>query len=245
MFRKISIVIGLFTLLASVSGLAEFVVPPLTGPVVDQVGILSKDSRRSIEQQLLQLRKEKGAQVQVFVVESLHDETIEEVAIKTFDQWKLGQGQVDNGILFVIAPNERKLRIEVGRGFEGVLPDVVARRIISDGVVPYFRKKQFEAGVQVGVNQIISVVKEEPIGAPVKSQEESARGMEFWIVILFIVISILFNRFGGGGGFRRGRSYSSGWGGGGFGGSGGWSGGGSSWGGGGGGSSGGGSSDSW
>lgn len=227
--------------------LAEFVVPPLTGPVVDQVGLLSMGTRRSIEQQLLLLHKEKGAQVQVFIVDSLHDETIEEVAIKTFDQWKLGQGQADNGILFVVAPNERRLRIEVGRGYEGVLPDVIARRIISDGVIPYFRKKQFEAGVQFGVNQIISAIKEEPIGTPAKTAENSTRGVEFWIVVIFIGMAILFNRFGGGGrrGFRRGGYYSPGWGGGGFGGSGGWSGGGSSWGGGGGSSAGGGASDSW
>lgn len=235
-------------LLASLGSVAwaDFQVPTLTGPVVDQVNLLTREVRRGLEQQIMQLQTEKGAQLQIFIVEDLEDESIEEVAIKVYDAWKLGQSQVDNGVLFIVAPNERKLRIEVGRGFEGVLPDITAKRIIADGVLPYFRKKQFEAGVQFGVTQIISAIREEPIGTPPKTTEQSSRGVEFLIVLLFVIVSIFMNRFGGRG--MHGRSLggfggSPGWGGGSW--SGGSGGGGGSWSGGGGGSSGGGSSGSW
>jgi len=221
---------------------AQFKVPTLTGPVVDNVSLLSRGMARNLESQLRDFERTTGGQVQLLIVPSLEGEDIAQVAIKVFDEWKIGQKKIDNGVLFLIAPNERKLRIEVGRGYEGVLPDIYAKRIISDVVVPYFKSGQFDQGVEAGVDHILGYLKQERIGEPrAKSSMSRQKKIDILIFILFIIFSLIFGHFGGGG--RPGRRRSSfdgfgGFGGGGFGGGGGWSGGG-------GGSSGGGSSGSW
>ncbi len=231
----------LFLFLFACPVFAEFKVPALSGPIVDQVGILSESTRQDIQSKIMNLYQTTGAQVQVLIVSSLEDEEIEPVAIKVYDAWKLGKEKVDNGILFLIAPNQRKLRIEVGRGFEGDLPDIYAKRIISDVVIPYFKDKDYDTGVRAGVEAIMSYINKEPLPENLKTQSESggrSKGQLFIFIISFLII-LFFNRFGGrGGGYRRG---GSGWSGGGSS----WGGGGGGWSGGGGGSAGGGSSGSW
>lgn len=133
---------------------AEFVVPPLTGPVIDEVGLLDERTKSDIADSLFNLHKERGIQLQVYITKSLQGEAIEAFAIKLFDQWKLGDEKTDKGVLFIIAPNEKRMRIEVGQGLEGDLPDVIAKRIIADVVKPYFQKNQFNKGVIQGILQI-------------------------------------------------------------------------------------------
>ncbi len=232
----------LFVFLFSLSCWADFEVPPLTGPVVDQVGLLGRENQLTLQNVIRDLYQTTGAQLQVLIVSSLGDEEIEPVATKVFDVWKIGKEKVDNGVLFLIAPKERKLRIEVGRGFEGVLPDIYAKRIISDIVIPYFKNKEFSKGIEAGVTAISSYIKKEPIPEYVLSEnpKESKRDIIVFFFTFFLIL--IFSKFGGGRGgrFRRSGLGSSGWSGGGgsWGGGGGWSGGG-------GGSAGGGSSGSW
>lgn len=221
---------------------AQFKVPTLTGPVVDQVGYLTRGDRQELMQLLYDFNKRGKAQVQVLIVPDLQGYPIEQVSIQITDQWKLGDKTKDNGVLFLIAAQERAMRIEVGQGLEGAIPDITAKRIISDQVIPLFRAKRFSAGVVVGVHEILRLADQE--FADQNNLQEKSDGGDIPIlvfVVLFIIISIL-GRFGGG----RGRYYhgGGGWGGGGglggggFGGGGGWSGGG-------GGFSGGGASGNW
>jgi uncharacterized protein len=237
-----------FVFCLGVAARAEFVVPALTGPVVDQMGLLNAGDERDLDSVLRDYNAQGKAQIQVLVLSSLQDLTIEEASIKITDQWKLGAAKKDNGILFLIAPQEKKLRIEVGQGLEGALPDVIAKRIVSDTVVPYFKKGQMSAGVVAGVYEIIQYVDKEYADqhlTATPSPGEGSGGLPGWVIILILFGLIFLGRFGGGGG-RRGffGGYGGGYGGGGFGGFGG-GGGGGGWSGGGGGFSGGGASGSW
>lgn len=215
--------------------------PTLSGPVMDQVGLLSRDSQQRLSEEIFQFKSKTGVQLQVFIASTLNDEAIESVAIQIFDKWKLGDAKKDNGILFIVAPNERRMRIEVGQGLEGAVPDVIAKRIIEDVVKPSFQKGQFEAGIFSGVaaieNYVITgegpnLAPEAQAGQklPVKYLIFAALAL-FGILFVFspgLAIQILLSLLAGGRG--RGGHYG--------GGGGGWSGGGGS-------SSGGGSSGSW
>lgn len=230
-----------FLLLFSCWARAEFQVPRLTGPVVDQVGVLRPQDRRELEAVLRDYNNQGKAQIQVLVVQSLGDLTIEEASIKVADVWKLGTEKKDNGVLFLIAPNERKLRIEVGQGLEGTLPDVIAKRIVSDTVVPLFKARNLSAGIVVGVYQIIKYVDQEYADQHLAQQEPTpAKSIPGWVIIVILLLLLFVGRFLPASSFRGGRRGGGFYGGGGFGG-----GGGGGWSGGGGGFSGGGASGSW
>ncbi len=219
---------------------SEFKVPVLRGPVMDEVGFLNSKDHKDLEAMLYDFNRRGKAQVQVLILSSLGGEPIEQASIQITDAWKLGDAKKDNGLLFLIATQDRKIRIEVGQGLEGSIPDVIAKRIISDRVTPYFKIKDYSQGIKVGIYEILNRIDQEFVkenGLQVDEASEDSAKIPTPLVIIFIFIFIVFmilSRFGGGGrGFRRG-----GYGSGGFGGGGGWSGGG-------GGFSGGGASGNW
>lgn len=233
---------------------ADFQVPPLTGPVVDQAGLLDRGTEERIDQALRFLRDQGGSQLTVLTVPSLEGLPIEQASIRVTDQWKLGGAKMDNGVLLMIAQNERRVRIEVGQGLEGVLTDVDSKRIIEDSILPLFRAGDYPSGIVVGVHQIarktdptidLSPYLEGVVRDRVPRAHSPIKG---WIIIAMVLLFLLL----GGGGRRRRGIVSSGWPGG-FsgGGGGGWGGGSSSrrggggWSGGGGGFSGGGASGGW
>lgn len=234
-------------LLGLATAQAQFQVPELQGPVMDQAGYLSPEHRAVLTRLLSDLNQRGVAQIQVLVVPSLQGESIEQASIDTVEKWKLGDAQKDNGILFLVAADDRKLRIEVGQGLEGAIPDAYASRIIRDTVVPYFRQRQFSEGILQGTYQIIALADKEFGNQQGIVAEEPAkkRSLPTGIILFLLFIIITLGRFGGG----RGRHIRGGLGGFGAGlGAGGWGssgGGGGGWSGGGGGFSGGGSSGSW
>ena len=226
----------LFFLLFSFSLYAREV-PRLTGPVVDEANLLSSATKNSLESLLYRYKSDTSNQVQVLIVESLEGDAIENFSIQVTDKWKLGDEKKDNGVLFLVAVKDRKLRIEVGQGLEGELPDILAGRII-ESVKPYLKSGNFDEGIYVGTELIIKSLKGEKIPAAASGR----KGIPFiqLFVMILVVIWFMLNKFFWflpfmGGGRRSGGFYS---GGGGFSGGGGWSGGG-------GGFSGGGSSGSW
>jgi len=176
-----------------------------------------------------------GPQIAVLTLPSLEDQTIEERAIQVFDQWKIGHKGKDDGVLLLLAKKERKIRIEVGRGLEGDIPDVYAKRIIEDVMLPFFRKGQFNSGIITGVTQIaqlahVNLKNIPPFSSSRKRETHLPVEKEIicWILATLATLASYRRRSGGG--------YGGGWGGGG----------GGSWdGGGGGGSSGGGASGGW
>lgn len=232
-----------------VSPVFSLEVPRLTSPVVDLAGVLSRSDRTKISASLLQFQRKYGPQLQVLVVPKLEDETIESYSIKVVDKWKLGTKGKDNGILLLVATQDRKVRIEVGRGLEGDLPDALAGRIIRAGIIPFFKQGQTGAGVLVGLGMIAESVggKLENIPTPRMQRVKRRGGMNLGYLLFlgfFLIGPTLFGRGRRGGmgsallgGMLLGSLMGGGRGGGGF------SGGGFS--GGGGGFSGGGASGSW
>lgn len=226
---------------------AEFKVPPLTGPVVDQAELLSPTMRRRLEEFVRRLYESGGTQLQILTVSDLGGLAIEQASIQVTDQWKLGGVKDDNGVLLMVAKTERKVRIEVGQGREGDLPDVVASRIIREVITPRFREGSFDRGVIEGVVAIVQrtdpeFLKSNHDGEATASERRgkiSGRALELILSLLFFTFLILPPLFGRRR-FGRGPFFPGGFGGGGFGsgGAGGWSGGG-------GGFSGGGASGDW
>jgi uncharacterized protein len=212
--------------------------------VLDRAGLLPAQTARALEQSLVEFERTTGHQVVVHVTPSLEGLEIEDYSIQLAQAWKVGQKTLDNGVIVTVAPNERRVRIEVGYGLEGVLPDALAARIVGDVIVPEFRTGRMDQGVVAGTRAILAVISGEVLPLPARDAE---RPMSKWIVLIWVafVIVMILSRglfftppFGGPGMRRSGRSsgippYGGGFGrGGGFGG-GGFSGGGGGFGGGG------------
>ena len=143
-------------LFASLAFALDF--PELTGRVVDQAGVMSPDSKSNIETKSKTLEDKSGIQLVVATVKSLQGSDIETYANQLARFWKLGEAKKNNGVLLLVAPNERKVRIEVGYGLEGTLTDALSSVIISSAIVPRFKNKDFSGGIERGVDGIIDVL---------------------------------------------------------------------------------------
>jgi uncharacterized protein len=199
-------------LLAAVLLLTAFVatgevpVPPLKSRVTDLTATLSGDQARALEQKLAALEARKGSQVAVLLVPTTQPETVEQYAIRVFDQWKLGRKSVDDGVLLLIAKDDRKLRIEVGRGLEGAIPDAYAKRILDEEITPRFKQGDFAGGIEAGVARITKLVDGEPMPAPRRPVSSSQPDYWNWMFYGFIAVMLiggalrsLFGRFIGSG----------------------------------------------
>jgi uncharacterized protein len=132
--------------------------PPLTGRIVDQANIITAATRSAIEPKLVDLESKSGIQLVVATLSSLEGEEIEPYANKLFRAWKLGEKTKNNGVLLLVAPNERRVRIEVGYGLEGTLTDALTKIIITNAIAPRFKAGDFSGGVARGVDDIITVL---------------------------------------------------------------------------------------
>lgn len=147
-------------LLCCTSSLADALdFPSLTGRVVDQAGIISAADRSALELRLKGLEDQSGIQLVVATVPSLQGADIETFANELFRHWRLGDATKNNGVLLLIAPNEHRVRIEVGYGLEGTLTDALSNVIITSAVIPRFKANDYAGGIQRGVDGIISVLK--------------------------------------------------------------------------------------
>lgn len=227
---------------------AAFEVPPLTGPVVDEANMIQTKDERVLREWARDLNASGKAQLQILTVQSLGGLPIEQASIEVVEDWQLGDKKKDNGILILVALEERKIRIEVGQGLEGELPDVIASRIIRDTMTPLFQQGSPSQGIVLGAYQVLRIVQPDfnPDQRLEASQSREAgpfKKYEGIFIFIFVIIVLIFRGIF----FPFAGSRSRGWGGGGgFGGGGGWGGGsGGGWSGGGGGFSGGGASGGW
>lgn len=145
---------------------AEAPVPPLDARVTDLTATLDAAGKQALEDKLAALEQAKGAQLAVLVVASTQPESIEQYALRVAEAWKLGRKGVDDGALLLIAKQDRALRIEVGYGLEGAIPDVLAKRIIAEVITPRFQAGDFAGGVAAGVDALIGLVRGEALPAP-------------------------------------------------------------------------------
>ncbi|MEO8319321.1 MAG: YgcG family protein [Bradyrhizobium sp.] len=156
--------------------LADVAVPPLVGRVVDQTGTLSTNDVSTLNQTIRSFETRKGSQVAVLIVPTTDGEAVEQYSIRVAEAWKIGRKKIDDGVLLVIAKNDRKLRIEVGYGLEGALTDATSKRIIDEIITPRFRTGDFVGGISAGVDRIMRLIEGEKLPAPVQS--EPSRGMQ-------------------------------------------------------------------
>ncbi|WP_447754176.1 TPM domain-containing protein [Pseudomonas nicosulfuronedens] len=157
---------------AAVLQAAPVVIPPLSARVTDLTQTLDASQRTQLESQLAGLEQRKGAQIAVLLIPTTGEDSIEDYAVRAFEQWKLGRKGVDDGVLLVVAKNDRALRIEVGYGLEGTITDVQAGRIIRDTIVPHFKTGDFAGGIQAGVDSLIALI--EPPANPAAANPPAA-----------------------------------------------------------------------
>jgi uncharacterized protein len=146
---------------------ADVPVPALGARVSDLTGTLDAGQRSELETKLEAFERAKGSQVAVLIVPTTQPETIEQYGIRVADAWKIGRGgAIDDGVILLVAKDDRTLRIEVGYGLEGALPDAIAKRIIDEVIVPRFRTGDFYGGISDGVDRILAVIEGEPLPPP-------------------------------------------------------------------------------
>ena len=153
---------------------AEAPIPPFTSRVVDTTQTLDAGTVAALTQKLADLEQRKGAQIAVLLIPSTQGEAIEQYAVRAFEQWKPGRKRVDDGIMLIVAKDDRRLRIEVGYGLEGAVPDLLAGRIIREQIAPLFKQNDFAGGITRGVDSLILLVDGEPLPPPVAGAAASS-----------------------------------------------------------------------
>jgi uncharacterized protein len=169
-------------------------VPRLERRVTDLTGTLSADEIAAIEQKLAAFEERKGSQIAVLFVPTTEPESIEQYGIRVVDEWKLGREGVDDGALFLVAKDDRALRLEVGYGLEGALPDAIANRIVEDIVVPRFREGDFAGGVNAGIDAMTRVIDGEPLPEPAAPRPwpgDGGTGLGSLLTIGFIMVVVV------------------------------------------------------
>jgi uncharacterized protein len=206
--RRAGLAAALFFLPAA--AFADVAVPALTSRVTDLTGTLSAQQKSALEERLAAFETRKGSQIAVLLVPTTAPETIEQFGIRVAEKWKVGRKGVDDGAILIAAMKDRALRIEVGYGLEGVLPDASAKRIVEEVIVPRFKQGDFFGGIDAGVSRMMSVIEGEalppPNRGPGASRSSGGAGFEQFLFVGFILIFVvggiiraMFGRFLGSG----------------------------------------------
>lgn len=181
-------------------------VPPRPdGYVTDQAGLLSPSSREDLEVALRAFEEKTSNQVVVATFPSLEGDSLEDFSMRLAGVWKAGQQKKDNGVIFLIFKNDRKIRIEVGYGLEGVLTDALSGQIIRQVVAPHFRKGDYEGGILAGTNAIMKATQGEFKGIAKKKGSDDLLAVALFFFIFFMLN--IFSRRSAGFSGRRGGSY--------------------------------------
>jgi uncharacterized protein len=170
---------------------ADVAVPPLTQRVTDLTTTLDAQQVRTLESQLAEFEKAKGAQLAVLIVPTTQPETVEQYGIRVAETWKLGRKGVDDGALLLIAKDDRALRIEVGYGLEGVLNDATANRIIDEIIVPRFKRGDFYGGIASGLTAMMQTVNGEPLPSPKRASASGKYNIESLLFIAFALVVVV------------------------------------------------------
>ena len=179
-------------------------VPKLEARVTDLTGTLTAGEQADLDQQLAAFEARKGAQIAVLVVTTTQPDAIEQYSMRVVETWKLGRAKTSDGVLLLVAKDDRAVRIEVGYGLEGALPDATANRIEDETMIPLFRQGQYFAGISAGVAQIMKVVDGEPLPPPDVNWKGAGNGLGRMLPALFVgfmvassILRAIFGRIGG------------------------------------------------
>lgn len=179
------------------TALAQVAVPELRGPVTDLTGTLTTEQVAALDSQLRDLQARKGNYLAILLVPTTQPEAIEQYSLRVAEAWKLRRAEVNDGLLIVVAKQDRAVRIEVDYGLEGAVPDVLANRIIEQVIVPRFRAGDYFGGLQQAVERLTALIEGEPLPAPEARRTPGAEGIGSVLPVLLMVVLV------GGGVLRR------------------------------------------
>jgi uncharacterized protein len=157
---------GLLLLVLAAPAFAQQAVPPRSARVTDLTNTLPANARATLDAKLAAFEARKGSQIAVLLVATTAPESIEQYSLRVAEAWKLGRAGVDDGVLLLVAVQDRRARFEVGYGLEGAVPDALARRIIAEQLAPKFRDGDYAGGIDAGVDALIGLVNGEPLPEP-------------------------------------------------------------------------------
>lgn len=212
MKRRLNILMWCLIVLLPFAAGAQSIVPKPEPPklVNDFAGVLSSEEVSSLERQLVAYDDSTSNQVAIVLIKSLNDYPIEEYALKLFREWGIGNKKTNNGVLILAAIEDRKIRIEVGYGLEGAIPDITANQIITGDIKPNFRSGNYYAGLSAAASSIIKAAAGEytaPEGYSNRNQEDGGSVLKVIIIIIIIIVFLSNINRRGGGGFMSRRGY--------------------------------------
>ncbi len=173
---------GFLLAMFALSAWAQVAVPELSRRVTDLTGTLSSQQADELESKLETFEAKKGSQIAILIVPTTEPEDIAQFGIRVADQWKIGREKIDDGLILIVAKNDRKLRIEVGYGLEGVIPDAIAKRVIAETITPYFKAEDFNGGIEAGILQLMGLIEGEPLPQP---NQQSEGGEASFALLIF------------------------------------------------------------
>lgn len=171
-------------LLCLTTAWAELEIPQLSQRVTDLTATLSNEQLTTLDTKLLAFEDKKGSQIAVLIVPTTRPEDIAQFSIRVAEAWKIGRKKIDDGVILLIAKNDRTLRLEVGYGLEGVIPDAIAKRIIAEIITPRFKEGDYFGGINAGVLQLMKLIEGESLPAPA-SRDGNTINENAFIFILF------------------------------------------------------------
>jgi len=180
---------GLLLLLFFTAAVGLVSIPDLSHRVTDLTATLSPQQIAALENKLAAFEAEKGSQIAVLIVPTTQPEDIAQFGIRVAEAWKIGRKKIDDGVILIVAKDDRKLRIEVGYGLEGAIPDAIAKRVISEIITPYFKAGDFAGGIDAGVSQLIKLIAGESLPAPIYEPESQPDEGAFMFILFGGVIA--------------------------------------------------------
>ena len=183
---------GLFLALFAAVAWAQVAVPELSRRVTDLTATLSAGQVAALENRLAEFEARRGSQIAILIIPTVQPEDIAQFGIRVADQWKIGRKKIDDGVILIVAKNDRKLRIEVGYGLEGVIPDAIAKRVIAETITPYFKAGDFHGGIEAGMEQLIGLIEGESLPPPASAQSSKPGGDN---VLIFMVMGYFLGSF--------------------------------------------------
>jgi len=194
---------GFFLLLFALSAWAQVAVPELSRRVTDLTATLSAEQVTALENRLAAFEAQKGSQIAVLIVPTTQPEDIAQFGIRVADQWKIGREKIDDGVILIVAKDDRTLRLEVGYGLEGVIPDAIAKRVIAEAITPYFKAGDFHGGIDAGLQQVMRLIEGEQLPAPSASDRGGDDGPFVMLIVGGVIagwlLSMLIGRPAAGG----------------------------------------------
>ena len=173
-------------------------IPTLTARVTDATGTLDAQHKQTLESELATLEQRKGSQIAVLIVATTQPEEIEQYSIRVVDAWKLGRKSVDDGVLLLIAKDDHHVRIEVGRGLEGAIPDAAGARIIREYITPKFRAGDFYGGIHDATDALTKLIDGEPLPPPLTNDKRTRHGDGFNTLVTALFVGFWARAFFGG-----------------------------------------------